>query len=178
MHTRHRSNLAAFTMIEILIVVAILAISAMVVVPMIGSRSDLRLAAAARKVTADLQYIQALAISTQSRHFIRYSSNQYEVLTRPSTTLVPLTHPIDRGDFTVRFNDSSIPELTGVTLDLTTVGAGTVLCFDDQGTPLSFNTTTATTSTLTTRVVMTLRSGGRFVTVNVEPYTGEITVSN
>jgi prepilin-type N-terminal cleavage/methylation domain-containing protein len=173
-----RTSPAGFTMIEILIVVSILAISAMLVVPMVGSRTDLRLAAASRKVSADLQYVQANAITTRQNHFIRFTSNSYEVLLRPSTSLTPAVHPVDRGDFTVLFNSSTNPDLLGVTLDTTTVGTGTVLMFDNLGTPLAYNATTNTSTALTTRVTMTIRCQGRSVQVNVEPYTGEITVSN
>jgi type II secretion system protein H len=175
-HTR-----SAFTLIEVMIVVFILAIIVGMIVPMIGNRADLRLSAAARKLTADLQYAQAVAISTQVSQYVRFSSNQYEIMTRAvsGTSLVAATHPIDKSNFTVVFNNPSVtPELANVTLPLVSVGGTNTLVFDAQGVPSSYNATTGVATPLGSRVTITLNSGTQSVNVYVEAYSGEITASN
>lgn len=170
----------AFTLIEVTIVVLLLAIVVGMIVPMIGNRSDLRLAAAARKLTADLQYAQAVAISTQVSQYVRFSANQYEVMTRVggSNALTAATHPIDRTNFTVPFNSTTIPEMANVTLDAASIGGATTLVFDPQGMPSGYNATTGVATPLSSRVTLTMRSGSQSVSVYIEAYTGEISASN
>ena len=52
-----------FTMIELLIVVAILAIAAAIVVPMASSAGSMQLRAAGNMVAADLEYAKSMSIS-------------------------------------------------------------------------------------------------------------------
>lgn len=172
---------SAFTLIEVTIVVLILAIVVGAVVPMMGSRSDIRLAAAARKMTADLQYAQALAISTQVSQYVRFGANQYELMARAASgnSLVASVHPTDKTNFTVVFdNASAMPELTDVTLDAATFGGQTTLVFDSQGMPSSYNATTGVAAPLGSRATLVLRSGALSMNVYVEAYTGEISASN
>jgi Tfp pilus assembly protein FimT len=171
----------AFTLVEVTIVVLLLAIVVGMAVPMIGNRSDLRLSAAARKLTADLQYAQAVAISTQVSQYVRFTSNQYELMTRATTgfSLVAATHPVDKTNFTVVFNASTTSsELANVTLDAASIGGATTLVFDAQGMPSSYNVSTGISTPLSSRATLTMRSGGQSVSVYVEAYTGEISVSN
>jgi type II secretion system protein H len=171
----------AFTLIELTIVVLILAIVAAIVVPMVGNRSDLRLAGAARRITADLQYAQALAISTQVPQYVRFSANRYELMTRApaSNALVASTHPIEKTNFTVDFNSTTTTsELVGVTLDAATFNGTNAIVFDSQGAPSSYNASTGVSTPLGARATLTLRSGSQSLSVYVEAYTGEIAVSN
>lgn len=176
-HVAHR----AFTLIEVTIVVLLLAIMAAMIVPMVGDRSEIRLAGAARRITSDLQYAQALAISTQVPQYVRFSANRYELMTRApaSTSLVASTHPIEKSNFTVDFdNATTTPELVDVTLDVATFNGASALVFDSQGMPSSYNATTGVTTPLGSRATLTLRSGTQSLSVYVEAYTGEIAVSN
>ena len=66
-----RRHDGGFTLVEILMVVVILGIAAACVVPQLSSRDDLKTAAAARVVMADLIYAQNRAIAVQQTvHFI------------------------------------------------------------------------------------------------------------
>src|SRR5215475_9916349 len=63
--SRGRSHLRrGFTLVEILAVVVILGIASAIIIPQIGSRDDMKAAAAARVLIADLIYAQNLAISS------------------------------------------------------------------------------------------------------------------
>ncbi|MFT3785247.1 MAG: GspH/FimT family pseudopilin [Tepidisphaeraceae bacterium] len=172
----------AFTLMEMAIVLIIISIVAMLVVPMVGNRASLRLSAAARKVMADLQYAQSLAISTQQTQYVRFSTNQYELLTKSGATFNAVTHPIDKSNFTVVFNGSSSAsatrDLARVSLDTVSVAGTSILCFDSLGTPQSYNTTSGVATPTGANVVLTLRYDTSSVTLTVAPYTGEITVSN
>src|SRR3954465_14390638 len=94
----------AFTLVEILCVLVILGIAAAMIVPQMGSRDDLRAAAAARMVMADLIYAQNRAIATQQKHFVTFdntSASKGYLLQRatqvsPTLTLVSVEHPITK----------------------------------------------------------------------------------
>src|SRR4051812_1277839 len=67
-----RGGKAAFTLVEILMVVIILGIASAVIVPNLGTRNDMNVAAAARVVMADLMYAQNRAIVTQSMTYVQF----------------------------------------------------------------------------------------------------------
>src|SRR5215217_5702595 len=89
-----------FTLVEILMVVLIIGIAGAIIVPQMGSRDDLRAAAAARIVMADLIYTQNLAITLQKNHYIKFDvmNGTYSVLASPGMTLA--THPVEKRPYT------------------------------------------------------------------------------
>src|SRR5687768_7200473 len=108
-----------FTLVEILMVVVILGIASAVIVPQIGTRSDLKARAAARMVVADLIYAQNMAIATQKWHYVQFdtTNNRYTVYddmpldpdgTGPQATVVPsphlpINHPVNKSPYVVQF---------------------------------------------------------------------------
>lgn len=70
---------AAFTLMELLIVVVIISIAAAIVVPMTAQANPLRLQALARQVVADVMQVQSDAISLQRAHAITFSSTGYVI---------------------------------------------------------------------------------------------------
>src|SRR5829696_352345 len=82
----------AFTLVEILVVVIILGIAGAIIVPSIGSRDDMKAAAAARVIMADLIYAQNLAITSQGNRYINFDTvNQQYSLT--NSAAVVIQHP-------------------------------------------------------------------------------------
>src|SRR5687768_15113383 len=109
-HTTDKPRRPAFTLVEILVVVLILGIAAAAIVPQMGNRGDLKAAAAARMIMADLIYAQNRAIATQTRHYVTFdtaaSPQTYRIVTS-MTPLTDVTHPITKASsYAVTFGSS------------------------------------------------------------------------
>src|SRR5215213_5163177 len=101
---RRNGSIGGFTLIEILVVVVILGIAAAIVVPAIGSRSDLKATSAARMIMADLIYTQNRSISQQKWHYVRFdkTAQSYEVLEQITPSAVLIKHPVEASNFVVK----------------------------------------------------------------------------
>ena len=168
----------AFTMIEVMIVVVLLAITAAVAMPMVADRSDLKLAAAMRSMSGDLQYAQNYAVATRQSVYVKFAVNKYTLCSMSGTTLVPLTHPVDKGAFVVNFNNASTGPraLLGVTMTVPNIGGNSILAFDSVGAPFSFAELSSTKTSLTGRTTVVVACGSQTSSLAIEPYTGEISV--
>ena len=164
-----------FTLVEILMVVVILGIAAAVIVPQMGSRDDLKLSAAARVMMADLAYAQSRAIATQRKQYVQFTEEQYALYSRSSdaSPLALVSHPIEPGNYIISF-------MTGVLRDIEVDSADfdgmTTLVFDELGSPMSYNGTS--TTALSSPGTIRFKSGNQFLTMQIEPYTGEITLAS
>jgi type II secretion system protein H len=162
-----------FTMIELLIVMAILAIAAAIVVPMASSAGSMQLRAAANIVAADLEYAKSMSISRGQKYAIVFdkTTETYRVTDAAGVTI---PHPVKKGfPFTVDFhNDGRLSQVDIVSVSFD--GAAAV-SFDYLGSP--YSGTGGAAAPLNSGVI-TLRAGGVTRTVTVEPVTGYISVSN
>jgi prepilin-type N-terminal cleavage/methylation domain-containing protein len=178
----------AFTLVEILVVLIILGIAAAMIVPQMGSRDDLRAAAAARMVMADLIYAQNRAIATQQRHLVIFdttSTPKTYILKRatqvtPSVILADVQHPITKdSNYDVQFGVKNTP-MEHVTLGTVSIEGYKAVAFNELGVPSFYDATNGTTpfTDLSTANGSTIEvTCGKFtLTVKVQPYTGEITV--
>jgi prepilin-type N-terminal cleavage/methylation domain-containing protein len=165
-----------FTLAEILVVIVILAVVAAVALPMLGGRDDLKLAAAGRTLIADLLYAQGRAISQQKKCYVQFAGNEYFLLARPSgsAALAQFPHPTNPGNYAV---DLANGPHRGVTVKSATFGPSGMVGFDELGSPVRYDAATNTTSTLTTTGTVLLQSGGRFLTISIEPYTGAMSAA-
>jgi prepilin-type N-terminal cleavage/methylation domain-containing protein len=165
-----------FTMIELMIVVAIIAIAAAIVVPMASSAGGMQLRAAVTMVAADLEYAKSMSISRGHRYAVVFNKNtesyQIEDLSKPSGDPARIIeHPIRKGfRYVVSFaNDSRLSHVDIV--DANFDGTNTV-SFDYLGSPLNGNDANLNSG------VITLRAAGITRTVSVQPVTGYISISN
>lgn len=159
-----------FTMIELLIVMAILAIAAALAVPMVSSAGSMQLRSAATMVAADLEYAKSMSISRGQRYAVVFDgmNETYRVTDESGTTI---GHPVKKGfPYIVDFRaDSRLSQVDIV--DAVFDGAATV-SFNYLGSPLNGAGTDLNSG------VVTLQAGGVTRSVSVEPVTGYISVSN
>ncbi|MCX5645067.1 MAG: GspH/FimT family protein [Phycisphaerae bacterium] len=166
-----------FTMIELLIVVAILAIAAAIVVPMASSAGSMQLRAAVNMVAADLEYAKSMSISRGQRYAVVFDKTaagiyyQYRVVDQGGNN-VP--HPITkRPEYVVTFQgDGRLAQVEIASVDFAPFDGTDKVGFDLLGSPFNGNGDSLNSG------VITLRAGDITRTVNVEPVTGYITVSN
>jgi prepilin-type N-terminal cleavage/methylation domain-containing protein len=166
-----------FTLIEILSVVVILGIVSAVIIPVIGSRDDLKVAAAARVLMSDLIYAQNRAIATQSMQYVKFdvAGKRYSVLSAVSPSEAVIKHPVRHDDYITRLGAGGTPGLEQVTLESASFDGRTILAFDEMGMPYAYNSATNSAAPLASGTVV-LKCGTHSLTVKVEQYTGEITV--
>ncbi|MDO8303423.1 MAG: GspH/FimT family pseudopilin [Sedimentisphaerales bacterium] len=156
-----------FTLVEILIVVAILAIAMAMAVPMFSGAADFQLQSGANMIAADLEYAKSMAISTQQQHGVIFDTGAetYSVVNSSDT---PLSHPVKKGfPYTIDFSADS--RLNRV--DLKT--APSKIYFDSMGNPLD-----ASFAAMTVAATITLeqKGGGSTMTITIEPVTGYIRI--
>ena len=164
-----------FTLIEILVVVVILGIAAAIVVPAIGSRSDLKATSAARMIMADLIYTQNRSIAQQKYHWVRFdkAAQTYEVLDQIYPSAVLVTHPVEASNFVVTLGPSGAKPIRDVTIDSALFDGKSILAFDELGTPYAYDAGTNTLTPMTSGSIV-LACGTLKLTITVEPFSGEL----
>ena len=172
---RTRLQVKGFTLIEILVVVVILGIAAAIVVPAIGSRSDLKATSAARMIMSDLIYAQNRSISQQKPHYVRFDAGaeKYEIFEQMGATPVYIQHPVEASNFIVKLGADGAKPIRDVFIDTAGFDGKTVLMFDELGTPMAYDTGTSTYSPMTNGSVK-LICGTLALTIVVEPFSGEL----
>jgi len=168
---------SAFTLIEILVVVLILGIAAAVIVPHIGSRSDLKATSAARLMMADLIYVQNRSISQQKYHYVYFDAGteSYKVQSMEGSpgVMTVITHPVDQSPFVVAIGPAGPAPLRDVFIDTVNFDGQSVLAFDEMGTPYAYNPGTNVLTALTSGNIG-LKCGKMLLNVIIEPFTGEL----
>jgi len=147
-----------FSLVEVLIMVLVIGISAMVVVPLLGSGDYSIARAGARRVASDLQYAQDTAIATQKDITVTFDvDNETYLLSNESGVLI---HPITGNAYTTDFTvDNELSQL-----DIVTASGGGSIMFDPTGTPSATGT-------------VVLRAGVSTFNVTVSAITGTVSVT-
>ncbi|MGH7177986.1 MAG: pilus assembly FimT family protein, partial [Tepidisphaeraceae bacterium] len=138
-----QSKRRGFTLVEILMVVVILGIVSAVIIPQLGTRDDLKAAAAARLIMSDLIYALNRAIATQTKHYVRFNGQQYSISN--NTALTPIEHPLkpasSSGLYVITLGPGGTPGLETVSISSTSFAGQTTIGFDDLGQPFAFSGT-------------------------------------
>ncbi len=169
MTTRDRATGAAFTLIEILIVVLVLAIVAAIIVPNIGTAADSQVVSAARVVQSDLEVARSLALTTQHSHSLVFSPDRrsYKVVADYGggayASAVAVTHPVDPSK-TFEVTLASLNGMEAVTVFAVNFGGQTYVTFQSLGDAVAPGS-------------ITLRAGDCEIVVSVEGLTGIVTVT-
>ena len=168
-----RSTRAAFTLVEILIVVLVLMIAAAIVIPNIGSADYSQAIAAAAILQSDLEVARSMAMATQVSHSVVFSSDRqsYKVVANYAGTAYESTpavcHPVNRGNpYQVYLRGLNKMGLVSVT----SVASGDppyqceYVTFQSSGEPNA-------------AVSVVLNAGNIIMTVSVEAMTGVVSVT-
>ncbi len=133
----HGTIRRAFTLVEVLVVVTIIAIAGAVVVPSMSNTGSLSVQAGARIIIADLLYAQNEAIARQRSRKVIFNTttNSYRLATGDGTTLgVTWKGGVAAsGNYIVDFNIDD--RFRGVKLESATFGDDAEIVFDALGTP-------------------------------------------
>ena len=152
-----------FTLIEIMVVVVILAITAMLAVPMLSSASSVQLRSAANMIAADLEYAKSMAISRQKNYTVVFDklSESYQI---EDANNVVIDHPVRKG-FTYVVNFSTDSRIDKVQIADADFSSASQVEFDWLGSPDVGGS-------------VTLQVGGSSMTINVTPVTGYISITD
>jgi type II secretory pathway pseudopilin PulG len=161
-------------------VVIILGIASAVIVPNLGTRNDMNVAAAARVVMADLMYVQNKAIVTQSMQYVAFDTvaQQYSLLSsKPNASpLVYIQNPVTMQNYVTKFSASTNAGFKSVVLQTVSVDGKAVIGFDELGQPYSWDPATGNATALVNPATIPVKCGTFLLTVYVEPYTGALSV--
>ena len=160
----------AFTIIEILIVVVLLAIAGMMVVPMMSSAASIQIESAANIVAADLEYAKSMAISRGQNFSVVFdkAAETYQIKDQ-NDNVIP--HPVKKGfNYVIDFRNDR--RLNRVDIFDANFDATNEVKFDYLGSPLNGNDTPLNSG------VISLQAAGVTKTIRVEPVTGYISIGN
>jgi MSHA pilin protein MshC len=155
----------SFTLVELIIVVLLVGILAVVALPSVsGTLAHMKVRAAAKRLSADLNYVRNLAVTVGAEYGLAFTTTGYVVFKDSeegseepggANGREVLTHPINHKPWSVNVSED------GVTLSAD-FGGDSEMYFDATGAPDSGGT-------------VVLQSAGLTITVAVEPSTGRVT---
>jgi len=158
----------AYTLVEVLIVVAILGIAGALVIPSMGQVGVLRVQAAVRSVVADITFAQSDAVAFQQQRAVMFfpESNRWNVVEVAGDELNPDTDTITTTTINgAQFGDSVISSVD--------FEGATNLIFDELGGPV----TAPGGNTPSNGGTVVILGSGQTFTIAVEAYTGRVTVA-
>lgn len=171
--TRLRRRLfGGFTLVEVILVVVILAIAAMMAIPFATSGTATQLKGAATIIATDLEYAKSMAISRGMLYSVVFNTGT-ESYSIQDVNGVTIDHPIKKS-FPYTINFASDSRFSRVDISSANFDAASTVSFDYLGSPYSGS---GAGSPLNSGII-TLSAGGAMMTVNVEPVTGYITISD
>lgn len=159
-----------FTLIEtVIVMVIVLIIAATVIIR--WNFDPVKLNSAVRKIAEDIRYAQKLAITTQTRAGMVFSSNGYSVYRNVTPPQIPANLATSPGDpcstdasnsFVVDFSNSRCSNYSGVTVSAITIA------FNSLGTPVDPTTGIAVAGQIVTVTYKTNKN------ITIEQGTGRV----
>ncbi len=164
-------NKNAFTLIEMLMVIVILAITSLMVIPQMSAASSAQLDAAASIIASDLEYAKSLSISTQQWHSVVFdkSSESYQIQDSDGNVVPYKMNP--SGYYVVDFTKDS--RLSRVDLYEAKFDDSPTITFDYLGSPYSGS---GISNPMASGDV-TLKAQGVESHITIEPVTGYIRIN-
>ena len=167
----------AFTLVELLVTIAILGIAGALVIPAMGETNVLRIQAAVRTIVADITFAQSDAVAFQERRALMFdvTGNTYRVIQVPGNALDPANNTLydpsrTSGRFVETFTDNKFGGASLLSVDF---GNGSRdLIFDALGGPITSPTSNTPSPGGTIRVT----GANQTYRISVESFTGRVTV--
>ena len=176
MRTQPPTSRRAFTLLEVLVTVAILGIAGALVIPAMGETGILKIQGAVRSVVADLTFAQADAVAFQERRAVVFDvdNNVYRLVQVPGSTIDvdvnTMYDPTKRdGRFIMSLGDR---RFGGARLASASFDNEPFVIFDALGGPVADPSGALPGSGGTVRIT----GSGQTFTITVEPFTGRVTV--
>ncbi len=164
-------DLPAFTLVELVIVMMIMAILAAIAVPLYTSAASVQLKTAANMIACDLEYAKSMAMSTGRSYSVVFndSNESYRIKDANDNDV---NHPVHIGaKYVVSFaNDSRLNKVDIVSANFNSKNG---VRFDYLGAPYAHDD--SSDSPLNNGSVQ-LRAEGNRLTVRVEPVTGYVSI--
>jgi prepilin-type N-terminal cleavage/methylation domain-containing protein len=156
----------AFTLIELIAVMVILAIASMVALPMMSSAGSVQLRAAGDKLMADLEYAKSMAVSTGQTHKVVFNTvaETYEI---QDASGVVINHPVNKG-FTYVVDFANSGQFNRVDISSVDFDCTSEIRFDYLGSPSNGSGGPLNSGSIDLQIGSTTR------TILVEPVTGMI----
>jgi prepilin-type N-terminal cleavage/methylation domain-containing protein len=163
-----RSRIKGFTLVELLIVIAIISIAALTAIPMMSSAASMQIRSAANMLAADLEYAKSLAISRAQYFSVVFDvgADSYQIEDQYGNVL---PHPVRKGfNYVIDFqNDGRLDKVDIISVDFDTTNE---VKYDYLGSPYNGGGTPLNSG------VVSLQAGGATTTITVEPVTGFVSI--
>jgi prepilin-type N-terminal cleavage/methylation domain-containing protein len=163
-----RGRIRGFTLVELLIVVAIISIAALTAIPMMSSAASMQIRSAANMLAADLEYAKSMAISRAQNYSVVFDvgAESYQIEDQYGNVL---PHPVKKGfNYVIDFqNDGRLNKVDISSVDFDTTSE---VKYDYLGSPYNGGGTPLNSG------VVNLQAGGTTTTVTVEPVTGFVSI--
>jgi hypothetical protein len=150
-------------------VIVVLALAAVLAAPVMADRDASRVQAAARLLTADLEFAQIDSISHADDACLvlfNQGAGSYS-LARNSSPGTPITEPITGQPYTVQFGAGRAVEMAGVSIAGYSLGGDDRITFGRYG-----------ELDQTTPAHIQLQSGSFTLTIQIDPECGEVSVGS
>src|SRR5262249_35161651 len=130
-----KSVRAAYTYIELMISVVVLAIVTMLVIPDDKGAAAQELDSAAGRLQADVAFARSRSVARPDEPVVLKidpTNNRYWIA-KQSSPDTPITHPLTGMPYLVQFGNSGVPDGKHITLQTLDLGGDNVLAFDSSG---------------------------------------------
>ena len=151
-----------FTLIELVAVIVIIAIAAMLAIPMFSSAAGIQIRAAADMMAADIEYAKSMAISRQKTYTVIFDESAESYRIQDESGII--SHPVTHKDYVVNFKtDSRVNNVNIVDADF---ASSEQVSFNYLGSPDPDNGGS-----------VTLSADAETIMVTVEAVTGYVSIS-